>query len=183
MVHSTDDSVKVGELKGGTICLCEHCYWYTATPGCLGCEVATECLCIQTQAELQLIKPHAMYDGTIRCCDLSAVCIKEYVKSPDNELCTPCKFAGDICCFKGDVQTVCIHPSTCLKLKNQCLCIYCYSSLPCDDEVPCGCALCGMKCAGEFVDPVAYNSKSKGPGAQTMERNLAPVAAGAGSAV
>ena len=76
-----------------------------------------------------------------------------------------------------------IHPSTCLKLKNQCLCIYCYSSLPCDDEVPCGCALCGMKCAGEFVDPVAYNSKSKGPGAQTMERNLAPVAAGAGSAV
>jgi hypothetical protein len=131
---------------------------------------------------LQLVKPHAVFDGICRCCDLSACCATKmkYTKSPDNELCTILDLKGNPCCFKGAAHMICVHPTTCLKLKAQCLCCYVFSALPCDEEVPCGCAVCGAKCAGKFVDPEAFK-QGKGPATQTMERTLAPVGAVAGT--
>ena len=54
---------------------------------------------------------------------------------------------------------------------RQCLCCYTYCALPTDDEVPCGCACCGNKFKGEWVDPNAYKGVPGAPSAHQMQRD------------
>jgi hypothetical protein len=57
--------------------------------------------------------------------------------------------------------------------RRQCLCCFTFCALPCDEEVPCGCAVCGKSCKSDpqWVDPQAYKSLSLDPQVQAMAMN------------
>ena len=58
-------------------------------------------------------------------------------------------------CFCCETSQLCrlVVPSTCCAGEGQCFCIDERCAFPCTDAIPCGCALCGLRCCGK--DPEA----------------------------
>jgi hypothetical protein len=75
--------------------------------------------------------------GEFLCCQLEGV------------LCKTGRTEGSICmCMKQEVEI--IQPTVCVKLTEQCFCLDLRCSLPHDEDVPCICAVAGIKCMRNY---------------------------------
>lgn len=77
--------------------------------------------------------------GVCGCCDVEGV------------LCKPATHKGPkslLICSKGECEL--IIPEVCFKFNYQCCCGDSRCAFPCDEEVPCVLAACGVQCAKNF---------------------------------
>ena len=88
-------------------CLCCHDGMYLELPGCLGCYVQQECLCIKEQF----------------CLKIGAIPFGPGCKTGDGNI---CELALYCCAIALKI------PSTLCKAKNHCCCFIVQGALPCD---------------------------------------------------
>jgi len=95
----------------------------------------------------------------ITCCAMCCISMNLYCKWPD---CCGCYSKGQMVCLeleslackvgvnKGSLcmcckqEFECIVPTTCIKMTSQFFCLDQRCAFPCDDEVPCAVAFCGL---------------------------------------
>jgi hypothetical protein len=82
------------------------------------------------------------------CCPTSCCCSHCYVYT-DCPACLGCEGKSSICCLLEKGSCKFISPTTCLKYKYQMCCCVHRAAVPCDKEVPCALALCGIVCFGK----------------------------------
>ena len=84
--------------------------------------------------------------GVVACCKLELMMCK--AATEEESLCQ---------CMKSDIEI--IKPKVCCKLQWQLCCLDDRWAMPCDEEVPCIMALCGITCAKDYKPYCAFGEE------------------------
>jgi hypothetical protein len=172
---STDNIIPPAnsELRCHTWCCCQNLSFWFNCPSCIGCQILGSSLCCSSGNTCRIADDcYACYHNTTNCFQCNFKACKELDRNGQEKGCTRapwCKSACfNLCCFcllcKCDND--CGFPRTCCKCASQQCCFDCRCAFPCDDDVPCGCALCGLWLKKPSQMPSGWNGL---PDKQTMK--------------
>ena len=136
------------DLKATTYILCWNCSFYTKCPAAmLWCTNLCLCCCCTINAKggctCKEMDSCSASHGFYTCCPTSERKSQGCSKAP----CFRDVYRGVMCyCMKCDRELDCRCPRTFFKCANQCCCCDTRCAFPCDQDIPCGCALCGWYC-------------------------------------
>ena len=157
------------DIKLKTACCCCSSGFFCKIPECFqGYGYTNACLCFQCKQSSRVVgKCIACYqsDGSCACCNVENGMSSELLHCSG-------RCVGCCCCEEVHMcsQTMC--PTTCCREICWCCCCDCRFALPCNDDVPCELALCGLYCK---QSEARKNGKIGGP-PQPGPRMAPPVA-------
>merc|ERR1711879_222686 len=117
---------------------CEELTACKCLGACICCEEGCdlECFGCMEQENRTCLNQHQ----TTKCCDCT---------SEKSIFCYEgCDGICFCCCVGKQFQEI-GFPKTCVKENVQCACVHFRTAIPCDEEVPCALACCGIYCYGQ----------------------------------
>lgn len=173
------------ELILDTACCCSFCGFWFEFPACCSCgQKVTELCCTVTgRANCSDFKwTLCSNECQQSICELEWLCGEPWVAvggtepemfacSADNPgklqraNCMAMRSKGRTCfiCDMGGIEKISCCPNSCIKAHQQNCCIDQSCALPCDEEVPCAIACCGVYCYGEEEAKAAKEKRAAAP--------------------